>query len=969
MIRVAEFNFNFHPVRISALIASFLLAATPTHAQPNKLNIRLVGTNKPPQASSGFGDVWGEGSNACMGVWTAYSTFGFGVYDISNPSTPLLKTNYTFGSGVGNRFEQGVIRDKILYVGSWGASRDGSGTHIISLTNPAAPVLLSRITTNTAGTVTKGFNDVHTLFLERNFLYLAAHNTGIVSVKVFNVANPSAPVYVRDIVTTNTTKVHQITASQKGASTILYTSGWGGNSDGNTNSLGQTDIWDVSNIGSQPAQWLGRVYSGYNSHSSWPTADGNMLVVCRETPGGDVSFYDISTPSHPSADAIGNPPPLLTINPASMGIEGDIPHNPVIVSNFLFISWYQNGIQIFDITDRTNPVRVAFWDTYAASPSQSYQGNWGIYPSLGFDKILLSDIQSGFIILDASSILTPTNNYPPLIVKSPPSITATQGLTATLTPRITGSQLNYQWKRNGTVRPGATSSNLVISNVQASDAGSYTVTASNATGLATSGAGVLSVIVPSGAPGISSQPQSLSVFPHADAVFTVGVTGAAPFSFQWRFNANPIPNETNSSLTVLDVDAPNIGNYSVTVTNAIGSVTSSNALLTLSDSPYINNVRATPGARSALISWDTSLLSDSVVQFDLAGQSPLSLSSYTDPALKTNHVVLITGLSPDTSYSYQVISSVGGTNYISTYYQFSTAGKIILDNPALTLTGSWTTNNTSTDKYLSNYVYASNSASSTNATATFRPNILIPGKYDVEIWYPQGGNRANNAPHTISYNGGASTVPVNQQANGGGWRLIGSALEFAQGTSGFLRIGNFANPSVIMADAARFSYVDSQDITTGTTIPSWWQNFYFGGPIDPLADPDGDSYTTAQEYVMGTIPNDPVSRLQFTGETSSNSVQVSFWPYLPDRNYQLLYRSDLGASGWQVAAAGPITPTADGQGIFTIALDSAPRNFYRLKVQINSGPSFIGSATIPATKSFAPFDNEPKCGPNRVYAR
>src|SRR4029078_6229681 len=131
----------------------------------------------------------------------------------------------------------------------------------------------------------------------RNFLYEAAHVPGIVSVKVFDVSNPSAPVYLRHIVTTNTTKVPQITVRNKGAAVILYTSGWGGADNGDPSSPGQTDIWDVSNIGSLPAQWLGRLYSGYNSHSSYPTPDGNTLVVCRETPGGDVKLFDITNPA------------------------------------------------------------------------------------------------------------------------------------------------------------------------------------------------------------------------------------------------------------------------------------------------------------------------------------------------------------------------------------------------------------------------------------------------------------------------------------------------------------------------------------------------------------------------------------------------------------------------------------------------------------------------------------------------
>src|ERR1043165_95632 len=125
-----------------------------------------------------------------------------------------------------------------------------------------------------------------------------------------------------------------MTQRTKRAGTLLYTSGVGGNDDSNPASPGQTDIWDVSNIGTQPAQWLGRVYSGYNSHSSYPTPDGNLLIVCRETPGGDVRFYDISNP----ATIPSNATPVVTLTPASMGLEPDIPHNPVVVSNFLFLS-------------------------------------------------------------------------------------------------------------------------------------------------------------------------------------------------------------------------------------------------------------------------------------------------------------------------------------------------------------------------------------------------------------------------------------------------------------------------------------------------------------------------------------------------------------------------------------------------------------------------------------------------------
>ncbi|MGI8966381.1 MAG: hypothetical protein ACR2H1_09900, partial [Limisphaerales bacterium] len=174
-------------------------------------NITLVGTSKPP--TNGFGDVWGEDNLACLGIWSGYGAYGVGIFDISNPAAPnLIQTYSPSPSSVKNRFEQGVIRSKIAYIGSWGGNGNGGGLHILSLTNVSSttpPVLLSKITKNGAGTVTNGFDDVHTLFLERSFLYEAAHNAGSVTVKVFEVSNPSRPVYLWDIVTTNTTKVHQ----------------------------------------------------------------------------------------------------------------------------------------------------------------------------------------------------------------------------------------------------------------------------------------------------------------------------------------------------------------------------------------------------------------------------------------------------------------------------------------------------------------------------------------------------------------------------------------------------------------------------------------------------------------------------------------------------------------------------------------------------------------------------------------
>ena len=67
----------------------------------------------------------------------------------------------------------------------------------------------------------------------------------------------------------------------------------------------------------------------------------------------------------------------------------------------------------------------------------------------------------------------------------------------------------------------------------------------------------------------------------SSASFGVSVSGTPPFSYQWRFNGANLLNATNAVYASQAVAATNTGSYSVVVTNLAGSVTSSNALLTV----------------------------------------------------------------------------------------------------------------------------------------------------------------------------------------------------------------------------------------------------------------------------------------------------------------------------------------------------------------------------------------------------
>ncbi len=144
--------------------------------------------------------------------------------------------------------------------------------------------------------------------------------------------------------------------------------------------------------------------------------------------------------------------------------------------------------------------------------------------------------------------------------------------------------LSYQWQFNGTDLPGQTSSSLVISNVQFSDAGSYNLVVTNTAGSTTSSNAVVIVGL---TPSISAQPQNQAVPVGTLASFAATASGTDPLSYQWKFNGTAIALATSSMLSITNAQTTNNGSYTVVITNLFGAVTSSNATLRVDVYPQI----------------------------------------------------------------------------------------------------------------------------------------------------------------------------------------------------------------------------------------------------------------------------------------------------------------------------------------------------------------------------------------------
>ena len=172
---------------------------------------------------------------------------------------------------------------------------------------------------------------------------------------------------------------------------------------------------------------------------------------------------------------------------------------------------------------------------------------------------------------------------PAIITTQPTSQSVVAGQRATFTVKAAGGgTLGYQWQKNGTNIAGATSSTYTTPATSMADSGGqFSAVVSNSAGAVTSNDATLTVTGNTVAPTIT-QPAALTVSAGQTARFSVTATGTAPFSYQWKKNGINIAGATSSTYTTPAIDIGDNGAvFTVVVGNSAGTVTSSNATLTV----------------------------------------------------------------------------------------------------------------------------------------------------------------------------------------------------------------------------------------------------------------------------------------------------------------------------------------------------------------------------------------------------
>jgi choice-of-anchor B domain-containing protein len=125
---------------------------------------------------------------------------------------------------------------------------------------------------------------------------------------------------------------------------------------------------------------------GYN-HSGWLNESGDVYVFADETPGKSLKVCDVSSISEIEVLSLLN----------SGGSSHTTPHNLIIKDNLVYVAYYFDGLQVFDIRNPQEPIRVAWYRTYSGQ-EYDYQGAWGVYVGLPSERIIVSDRQSGLLV-------------------------------------------------------------------------------------------------------------------------------------------------------------------------------------------------------------------------------------------------------------------------------------------------------------------------------------------------------------------------------------------------------------------------------------------------------------------------------------------------------------------------------------------------------------------------------------------
>ena len=142
------------------------------------------------------------------------------------------------------------------------------------------------------------------------------------------------------------------------------------------------------------------------AHSGWISRDGNHLFSFTE----DETHTGLNTRIHVLDISDLARPALAAVWTGSMRATE---HNGYVVGDRLYLSHYQRGLTVLDVSTPTEPRLTGFFDTFPSGDDSSLHGAWGVYPFLPSGTLVVSNLDGApglFVLREGTGSPPPPGN-------------------------------------------------------------------------------------------------------------------------------------------------------------------------------------------------------------------------------------------------------------------------------------------------------------------------------------------------------------------------------------------------------------------------------------------------------------------------------------------------------------------------------------------------------------------------------
>ncbi len=395
---------NFFSMKKHFFISCFSFLNLLSFAQYPSQNITLLShwdttkTIAEPIYDIRYSSVWGWADTVKHREYAIIgSTDGTYFIDVTNPAQPV-KRGYVPGPRDSCIWREFKTYKNYLYMSSDDATSAWNKNNLQIIDMSYLPDSV-HLVYNTDTLIVRS----HTIFIDGDKLYggyVHYNQSQYYAMAIYSLANPIAPTYIRsldsDYVLSGGNIVHDMYVRND---TVYASCSYDGLHiyEFNPSSPKFTELGSLT--GYEPG--------GAYNHSSALTADGKTLIFADEEPANlKVKSVDVTNFSNLTILDKFSSTPTTTATP----------HNPFIrkgKNDRCVISYYADGVQIFDITNPSIVTRTGYFISSpggcSACPNQNYFSCWGVYIDLPSGIILASDMQHGLFVLDASAAMNGVN--------------------------------------------------------------------------------------------------------------------------------------------------------------------------------------------------------------------------------------------------------------------------------------------------------------------------------------------------------------------------------------------------------------------------------------------------------------------------------------------------------------------------------------------------------------------------------